>query len=120
MYAPFAFGIIVLVFTLLLVYKMWIRLRLSRAKHRSLGGHSKWSRRIADLIPYFEYDEQHFFSSDGAPENISLQRREAFHQLAGLLKEKFPKSIAFNESLESSVSDVYFTNAYRVLFPYRN
>ncbi len=120
MYAPFAFGIIVLVFTLLLGYKIWIRLRLSRAKHRSLAGHSKWSRRIASQIPFFEYNEQHFFSSDGSPENISLQRREAFHQLAGLLKDKSPQSVAFNESLESSVSDVYFTNAYRVPFPYRN
>jgi glutamate-1-semialdehyde 2,1-aminomutase len=31
--------------------------QLSRAKHRSMAGHSRIARRIAALIPHYEYDE---------------------------------------------------------------
>jgi len=119
MHAPFAVGIIILIFIVFLSYKIWIRLRLSRAKHGSLAGHSKWSRRIAGWIPSFDYDEQAFFCSDGAPEQICQQRQQAFHQLARAFQNTSPISIAFSESLDDSVSDVHFTNAYRVPFPYR-
>jgi len=104
---------------LYLLYKLWVRLQLSRAKHPSLRGHAKWSRRIARLVPYFSYDETHFFCSDGAPTEISQQRRQAFFKLATALNEQSPASQAFNDSLENSISDVRFTNAYRVPFPYR-
>jgi len=42
------------------------RLELSRAKHRSLTGHSRMAKRVARLIPYYEYDEDRFFAADGA------------------------------------------------------
>ncbi len=115
---PLVFGVSVSL-VLWVSYKLWIRLRLSRAKHRSMAGHSKWSRRMAGWIPSFDYDEATFFGSDGAPEHIRLQRRQAFHQLARSLQYTSPRSIAFSESLDASVSDVHFTNAYRVPFPYR-
>ncbi len=103
-----------------LLHQIRMRLRLSRAKHPSLRGHSKWSRRLARLIPFFEYDEQEFFASDGAPERVSNDRREGFETLGRSLRETSPRSIAFGESIEDSISDVRFTNAYRVPFPYRN
>jgi glutamate-1-semialdehyde 2,1-aminomutase len=34
-----------------------LRLALSRAKHRSLAGHARMARRIAALMPFYEYDE---------------------------------------------------------------
>ena len=46
------------------------RLQLSRAKHRSLAGHSKLAKRIAGWIPGYAYDEQRFFDSDGAPPEV--------------------------------------------------
>jgi glutamate-1-semialdehyde 2,1-aminomutase len=106
-------------FSLLLYTRLWPRLRLSRAKHPSLRGHSKWSRRIARHIPYFEYDEQRFFASDAAPKAIRELRKRGFHQLEHDLKSRFPASIDFSQSLNDSVSDVQFTNSYRVPFPYR-
>ncbi|MDQ6995857.1 MAG: aminotransferase class III-fold pyridoxal phosphate-dependent enzyme [Mariprofundus sp.] len=115
---PLVFGIIVSL-ALFVIYHCWIRLRLSRAKHRSMAGHSKWSRRIAGWIPSFDYNEQTFFASDGAPEHISQKRQQAFHQLARQFQHDSPNSIAFSESLDGSISDVHFTNAYRVPFPYR-
>lgn len=105
---------------LYLLYKSWARLQLSRAKHPSLRGHAKWSRRIARLVPYFNYDETRFFCSDGAPVEISHQRRQAFFRLATLLREQSPRSQQVSDSLEESLSDLRFTNAYRVPFPYRD
>jgi len=100
--------------------KVQVRLRLSRAKHPSLRGHSKMSRRIAKLIPFYEYREDQFFSSDGAPDNVIQQRYNGFIRLKDLFAKKSPNSVAMSEELESSISDVLFTNAYRVPFQYRN
>ena len=48
----------------ILLRKAQLRLALSRAKHRSIAGHSRIARRIAALIPYYEYDDAGFFSAD--------------------------------------------------------
>ena len=50
------------------------RLELSRAKHRSLAGHSRWAKRLAALIPGYAYDESRFFDSDAAPKSVAQQR----------------------------------------------
>ncbi len=47
------------------------RWRLSRAKHRSLTGHARISRRLAGLVPFYSYGEHEFFASDGAPEDVA-------------------------------------------------
>jgi len=96
-----------------------VRLRLSRAKHPSLAGHAKMSRRAAKLVPFYEIKNEQLFSSDGAPEHIAAQRRASFQRLAELFKEQSSNSIAMSEQLESSISDVLFTNTYRVPFQYR-
>ena len=49
--------------------KVKARLELSRAKHRSLAGHARMSRRVAGLIPFYEYDEDRFFRCDGATQS---------------------------------------------------
>ena len=54
--------------------KLQARLALSRAKHRSLTGHSKMSQMVARLVPHYEFDIDDFFRSDGAP---SESRRSA-------------------------------------------
>lgn len=100
--------------------KSQIRLRLSRAKHPSLRGHSKMSRLVAKLIPFYEYDEERFFGSDGAPPTVARQRQAGFDHLVQHFNAKSPKSIAMTHDLESSISDVMFTNAYRVPYQYRN
>jgi glutamate-1-semialdehyde 2,1-aminomutase len=109
----------ILFIALYLSHKVWIRLRLSRAKHPSLRGHSKMSRRVARIIPYFEYNEANFFSSDAAPQVISQQRRQALNRLKQHFNQHMPKGIEFNHSVQDSISDVEFTNQYRVPFPFR-
>ncbi len=103
-----------------LIRKIFIRLRLSRAKHPSLRGHAKMSRRVAAILNFFEYGEDHFFCSDGAPETVAQQRKTALERLNSQAAQVMPETIAFSASLEESISDVRFTTAYRVPFPYRN
>ena len=101
------------------LYKVPARLLLSRAKHTSLRGHAKWSRRIAKLIRYFEYDNERFFCSDGAPPEIVTKRKQGMDRLVSDISSSCAQSINYSAVLERTVSDVQFTSTYRVPFPYR-
>jgi glutamate-1-semialdehyde 2,1-aminomutase len=106
----------------LLVYllpKVIARIRLSRAKHRSLAGHSKISKWLAKKIPYFSYSEDEFFAADSAPDDIVSKRRLSFMRLKDEFVERSPRSIEFSRSIEDSIPDVDFTRHYRVPFPFR-
>ena len=39
------------------------RLELSKAKHGTLGGHANLARRLALLVPFYDFDERGFFCS---------------------------------------------------------
>ena len=94
------------------------RLELSRAKHRSLAGHARMSRRIAGLIPYYAFDEQQFFCSDKAPEDIAAKRRDGFMRLSQLYRQRFPKTRAQTAGASNGISDLQFVGAYRSPFQY--
>jgi glutamate-1-semialdehyde 2,1-aminomutase len=98
--------------------KLQARLALSRAKHRSLTGHSKMSRRVALLIPFYEFSTDDFFRSDGAPPEIAKQRRDAFFALARLYEERYAKGRQMTAEVSSRISDLQFTETYRVPFQY--
>ncbi len=98
--------------------KLQARLALSRAKHRSLAGHSKMSRRVSRLIPFYEYDDHDFFRSDGAPEAIATQRHDAFFRLAGFYEDRFALSRQMTQEAATRISDLQFTEVYRVPFQY--
>nr|WP_315782108.1 aminotransferase class III-fold pyridoxal phosphate-dependent enzyme [Bradyrhizobium sp. SZCCHNPS1003] len=98
--------------------KVKARIELSRAKHRSLAGHSKMSRRISKLIPRYEFDIDDFFRSDGAPPDVATQRQDGFFRLGTLFQEKFAKSRALTAEAASRISDLQFTQSYRVPFQY--
>jgi glutamate-1-semialdehyde 2,1-aminomutase len=102
-----------------LVDRVLARLRLSRAKHRSLQGHARIAQQLSRILPFYEYDEDGFFSSDGAPADVEAGRRDGFARLSALLTERAPKTLAASEELEAGLSDVEFTNAYRVPFQFR-
>ena len=99
-------------------WRLRLRLQLSRAKHRSLAGHSRWSRRVASQVPYYEYAEGEFFRVDGAPEPVAAARRGGCMRLAELYRERFPKSSALTTELAADVSDLQFTSRYRVPFQF--
>jgi len=101
-----------------LVLKAKRRLELSRGKHPSLGGHAKMSRRVAKLLPFYEYDEAGFFNSDDAPAEVVALRRAGFFRLAGIYQQRFAASAALTAEAQEAVSDLQFTSAYRVPFQY--
>jgi glutamate-1-semialdehyde 2,1-aminomutase len=101
-----------------LVLKAKRRLELSKGKHPSLAGHSKMSRRVAKLLPFYEYDEYGFFRSDDAPEDAAVRRRDGFFRLASAYRERFSQSAALTAEAAEGVSDMQFTGAYRVPFQY--
>jgi glutamate-1-semialdehyde 2,1-aminomutase len=98
--------------------KVTARLALSRAKHRSLSGHSKMSRLVARLIPFYEFGIEDFFRSDGAPAEAATQRRDGFFRLAALYKERYALSRQTTSEAAGRISDLQFTQSYRVPFQY--
>ena len=108
------------VVVLILLRRLQVRLRLSRAKHPSLRGHSKMARRVARRVPFYELSGEAFFRCDGAPGEVARKRREGFERLAGELRQRAPASIEATEAIEPDVSDLQFINAYRVPFQFRN
>ena len=94
------------------------RLELSRAKHPSLAGHSRMAKRVARLIPFYEYDEARFYSADEAPPEIALRRKTGFMALAALYQERFARSAALTSEASESISDLQFTGSYRVPFQF--
>lgn len=112
--------ILAVIASIYFVHKVFVRLQLSKAKHGSLRGHSKMSRRVARFIPFFSYDNEQFFNSDGAPLAIAQQRRMALQQLQEELEALSPLTLAYSQSIENSISDVRFTSHYRIPFPYRD
>lgn len=114
LYLPAAFGA---AYALRRTYQ---RLQLSRAKHPSLRGHSRMSRRVARILPFFEYSPDEAFAVDDAPAEVEGRRRAAFEKLGAELRERAPLTIAASEALGEGISDVAFTNAYRVPFQFRN
>jgi glutamate-1-semialdehyde 2,1-aminomutase len=102
----------------LVLRKFLVRLQLSRAKHRSLAGHSRMARRFASLMPFYEYDEAHFFRADAAPDNIAAARREGFMRLAAVFAERYRETADLTEDVVDGVSDLQFTSRYRVPFQF--
>ncbi len=94
------------------------RLELSRAKHPSLTGHSRMAKRVARLIPFYEYDEARFFNADGAPDDVVALRRQGFANLAELFRTRFARSAALAGEAAAGISDLQFTASYRVPFQF--
>ena len=102
----------------LLVRGLHSRLQLSRAKHASLAGHSRMARRCARLVPFYEYDEPHFFRADAAPDEVAAARRDGFMRLAALYAGRFKKTLALTGETAGRISDLEFTSRYRVPFQF--
>jgi glutamate-1-semialdehyde 2,1-aminomutase len=98
--------------------KLKSRLDLSRAKHRSLTGHARMSRLFTALVPFYEYDEGRFFRADDAPADIGEKRRAGFFRLAALYRERYPETIRQTAEVSGAISDLQFTDAYRVPFQF--
>src|SRR5262249_36372510 len=95
------------------------RLALTLAKHRSLAGHPRLARRLALLVPFYEYGERRFYAAAGAPADVVAQRRAGFEALAAIYRARFPETARLTAELTPGLSDLQFTSAYRVPFQFR-
>lgn len=111
-------GLIAIVGGVSVIPKIRSRIMLSRAKHRSLAGHSRMAKRIARLIPFYEYDEAEFFRADDAPESIVQKRIKALDELSDYYQRKYRRSAAMTQQAAEVISDLKFTGAYRVPFQF--
>jgi glutamate-1-semialdehyde 2,1-aminomutase len=100
------------------VAKVRRRLQLSKSKHWSLTGHARLARRVAALMPSYHYGETQFFCSDDAPEEVAARRRDGFMRLADLYRTRFAETARRTAAMKDSLSDLQFTDAYRVPFQY--
>jgi len=94
------------------------RLDLSQAKHVSLAGHARIARRLAALVPFYDYDDERFFRCDGAPDDVVIRRRAGFAWLSALYRSRFAETVRRTREASSSISDLQFTAAYRVPFQF--
>ena len=61
---------------------------------------------------------EQFFCSDGAPDDVAQRRREGFERLAALYQARFAQTIRATEAVAGGISDLQFTEAYRVPYQY--
>jgi glutamate-1-semialdehyde 2,1-aminomutase len=76
------------------------------------------AKRVAALIPGYAYDEDRFFSSDGAPPEVQARRRAGFAALSALYAQRYARSAALTAETREGLSDLQFTGSYRVPFQY--
>lgn len=94
------------------------RLALSKAKHASLGGHSRMARYVSRLLPFYGYDEAHIFQADGAPDAVAAGRRADFMRLAELYRTRYARTLELTSKASALISDLQFIESYRVPFQF--
>ncbi len=93
------------------------RLALSRAKHRSLAGHSRWAKRLARWVPGYSLGDN-WMACDGAPDELVARRREAFEVLVSGYQQRYARSLDWSAQAREILADMPFTARYRVPFPF--
>ena len=76
------------------------------------------SRLIASLIPYFELAGDDYVAADGAPPGIHERRSRALDVLAADYRARYPRTIEQKAAMKEIISDLQFTDLYRVPFPF--
>src|SRR5262249_48170627 len=69
-------------------------------------------------VPFYDYDEAQFFCADGAPEEVAARRRAGFMRLAEQYRTRFTETLRHTGDVADSISDLQFTEAYRVPFQF--
>ncbi len=117
--------LLLLQYTIVTIIAIWFgkvalqRLQLSLAKSPGLGGHLRWAKRFARVVPYYSYDEKKWLEVDGAPAEVVAKRKSAFLALSQTLRERSPLSLAQSAQAKTMLSDLQLTSRYRVPFQFR-
>src|SRR5499426_1417968 len=77
-----------------------------------------FARRLSYWVKSRDYTEDEFLRADGAPEGCVERRKTALDRLATLLHTRHSQSITWAKGVRESFSDLRFTDANRVPFPF--
>ncbi len=77
-----------------------------------------FSRLLSRFVKSSDYSAEEFLGADGAGKHWIEVRRQAIERLAGFFHAHYSKSIAWGNSIRESFSDLRFTDANRVPFPF--
>ncbi|HEY2526122.1 MAG TPA: aminotransferase class III-fold pyridoxal phosphate-dependent enzyme [Candidatus Binataceae bacterium] len=76
------------------------------------------SRILSKWVRTYFYTEDEFLRADGAPTRWTEVRRAGLERLANVLRQGASRSIAWSATLREGFSDLRFTDANRVPFPF--
>ena len=76
------------------------------------------SRVLAPWVNTNDYLGQDFFRADGAEEAIVTRRQQALERLATFFQDQHPRSVLWGNEIREGLSDLRFTDAGRVPFPF--
>ena len=76
------------------------------------------AQQVAAQLPGYAYDAHRFFNADRAPAEAVSRRRAGLARLSGLFGDRYPRSLALSTQAAQGLSDLQFTGAYRVRFPF--
>jgi glutamate-1-semialdehyde 2,1-aminomutase len=76
------------------------------------------ARRLSRLVRTHDYVGERFFAADGADAAVCAVRRDALDRLASGARAQRDQSLAWNAQVRESFSDLRFTDANRVPFPF--
>src|SRR5215510_13306625 len=75
-------------------------------------------RILSRWVRTHSYSDVEFFRADGAGDSLAERRRAGIERLAAHFIRRYPQSSAWGERLRESFSDLRFTDANRVPFPF--
>jgi glutamate-1-semialdehyde 2,1-aminomutase len=96
----------------------FLKLRIALLTLRARSFTAAFSRLLSSWVKTNDYTEAEFFRADGADDTTAARRRRALDRLAGYFQEHHSKSIAWGDEIREGLSDLRFTDAGRVPFPF--
>ena len=85
---------------------------------RALAPTPAFSRVLSMWVKSLDYSDEEFMRADGVGDRTSKARSDAIERLAGFFRRQCMKSIAWGDDIRQSFSDLRFTDANRVPFPF--
>jgi glutamate-1-semialdehyde 2,1-aminomutase len=85
---------------------------------RALAWMPALSRRLARWVKPRSYSDEQFFRADGAEEPWLTRRQAAIDRLAGFFRARHSRAMAWSDTTRESFSDLRFTDANRLPFPF--
>jgi glutamate-1-semialdehyde 2,1-aminomutase len=85
---------------------------------RALAWTPLLSRRLARWVNARSYSDEDFFRADGAAAAWVARRTAAIDGLATFFRTQHPRSLVWGDAMRESFSDLRFTDANRVPFPF--